>query len=402
MAPRPYIKLSIEELEKLFETSKEDLQTLRGMLEELNNRSTSRARKLRTAVEKHLVGNVDAATPVTPGIPVTTKAAQHWLHSFVYARNLPGVVAFCGEIVADTGNEIACDAAGLEFVDPVGLCLLAATCHRLAKAGRKLRLENVPPTIVGYLARMDLFKACGIEYEERFSRHNRRTDLVEISVAERAADVDALASKIATALVGATPEYDPQAEPDEMTGFQPHDYLYKPLHYIFSELLENALTHAKRAGYNEARAWVAAQYYPSKDRIRLAVVDNGCGFLASLRWHPKLVDKTHDGAIRLALEPRITCNPDLDIRPDETANQGVGLTVVRQIVAQSRGTLRVVSGDALVELGPGSRDRSCTVEAWQGVVLALDFKRELLRQANVGHIIHELRGKAGDRGLRFQ
>lgn len=402
MAGRPYIKLSIEELEKLFEASKEDLRTLRSVLEELNNRSTSRARKLRAAVEKHLAGSLDPAIPANAGNLVSRVAAQHRLNAFVYARNLPEVLAFCSEVGADTGNEITCDAASLEFVDTVGLCLLAATCHQLAKAGRKLRLENVPPTIVGYLARMDLFKACGIEYEERFSRHDRQTDLVEISVAEKAAEVDALASKVATALVGATPEYDPQAEPDEMTGFQPHDYLYKPLHYIFSELLENALTHAKRAGYNEARAWVAAQYYPSKDRIRLAVVDNGCGFLASLRRHPRLVDKNHDAAIRLALEPRITCNPDLDIRPEETANQGVGLTVVRQIVAQSRGTMRVLSGDALVELGPGLRDRSCEVVAWQGVVLALDFKRELLRKVNVGHIIQELRGKTGNGGLRFQ
>jgi hypothetical protein len=49
MTPRPYIKSSIEELEKLFEASKDDPQALRTLLEELVNRSTSRARKLRAA-----------------------------------------------------------------------------------------------------------------------------------------------------------------------------------------------------------------------------------------------------------------------------------------------------------------------------------------------------------------
>jgi len=76
--------------------------------------------------------------------------------------------------------------------------------------------------------------------------------------------------------------------------------------------------------------------------------------------------------------------------------------VVRQIVAKSRGVLRVVSGDALVELGPGERDRSCAVQPWQGVVLALEFKRELLRKVNVGQIIQELRGKPAPGVLRFE
>ncbi|HJX17486.1 MAG TPA: ATP-binding protein [Acidiferrobacterales bacterium] len=401
MTPRPYIKSSIDELEKLFEASQGDPQALRALLEELVNRSTSRARKLRAAVEKQLAGRSDAPVPASSAKVVTSKVAQHRLNTFVHARNLTEVMAFCGEIGADSAGTIACDAAELQFVDPVGLCLLAATCHRLATQGKRLRLENVSPAIAGYLARMDLFKACGIEYKENFARHDRQTDLVEICVADKAAEGDLLANKIVTALVGATPGYDPHAAPDEMTGYQPQDYLYKPLHYLFSELLENALTHAKRAGYKDARAWVAAQYYPRKDRIQLAVVDNGCGLLRSLERHPSLPEKSHKAAIRLAFEPRVTCNPDLGIRPNETVNQGIGLTVIREIVVQGRGVMRLVSGDTLLETA-GGREKTCPVTPWQGVVLALEFKRDLLRQVNVGQIIHELRGKPGPGGLRFE
>ncbi len=401
MAPRPYIKSSIDELEKLFEASKDDPQVLWALLEELVNRNTSRAKKLRAEVEKQLAGRSDAPVPASSARAVTSKVAQHRLNTFVHARNLPEAMAFCGEIGVDSAGTIACDAAELQFVDPVGLCLLAATCHRLATQGKRLRLENVSPAIAGYLARMDLFKACGIEYKENFTRHDRQTDLVEICVADKAAEGDLLANKIVTALVGATPGYDPHAASDEMTGYQPQDYLYKPLHYLFSELLENALTHAKRAGYRDARAWVAAQYYPGKDRIRLAVVDNGCGLLRSLERHPSLPEKSHKAAIRLAFEPRVTCNPDLEIRPNETVNQGIGLTVIREIVAQGRGVMRLVSGDTLLEMA-GGREKTCPATPWQGMVLALDFKRDLLRQVNVGQIIHELRGKPGPGGLRFE
>ncbi len=107
----------------------------------------------------------------------------------------------------------------------------------------------------------------------------------------------------------------------------------------------------------------------------MAVVDNGCGFLSSLSRHPRLVASNDAAAVRLALEPRVTCNPDLEIRPEETANQGVGLTVVRWIVAEGRGVMQIASGDAVLELA--------------GV------------RVNVGHIIHELRGGAGPGGARF-
>lgn len=84
-------------------------------------------------------------------------------------------------------------------------------------AGKEVELENVSSDIAGYLARMDLFKACGIEYKENYTRHDRQTDLVEICVADKVAEGGLLANKIVTALVGATPGYDPHAAPDEMT-----------------------------------------------------------------------------------------------------------------------------------------------------------------------------------------
>lgn len=401
MSPRPYIKASIDELEKLFEASKDDSKALQTLLEELSSRSTKRAKKLRAEVEKQLAGS-QAAPTTAAAMTVATKTAQYRLTPFVHAHNFSEVIVFCGKISADSRTDIVCDASDLQFVDPVGLCLLAATCHQLARAGKKLRLENVRPAIVDYLARMDLFKACGIEYKENFTRYDRRSDLVEICVADKAAEGEQLASKIATTLVGAMPDYDPNAKPDEMTGFLPHEHLHVPLHYIFSELLENALTHAKRAGYRDARVWVAAQYYPEKDRIRLAVVDNGCGLLRSLARHSSLPEQSHAAAIALAFEPRVTCNPDLEIRPNETVNQGIGLTVIRGIVARGSGVMRLVSGDALVEQRGASQPGTRRISPWQGVVLALEFKRELLRQVNVGQIIQELRSRPGPSGLRFE
>ncbi|MHB1677387.1 MAG: STAS-like domain-containing protein [Sulfuriferula sp.] len=57
--------------------------------------------------------------------------------------------------------------------------------------------------------------------------------------------------------------------------------------------------------------WVASQYYPKKDFIRLAVVDNGCGFLESFKIHVKFQHQHHLEAILWILQSRVSCNRSL-------------------------------------------------------------------------------------------
>ena len=80
--------------------------------------------------------------------------ARHRLPAYIHARNLRAALGFTAVIVGDQDKTVACDAAELTFVDPSGLCIFAATCHRLAHSGKKLEVENIPESIAGHLARM--------------------------------------------------------------------------------------------------------------------------------------------------------------------------------------------------------------------------------------------------------
>ncbi len=326
---------------------------------------------------------------------------KHIIPSFLWAADLNGALAFCNEVVANANNPVVCDASHLKFVDPAGLCLLAVTCNKLSITGKRLELLNVPKEILGYLARMDLFKACGIEFAENFVRHDKASDLVEISRVESRATIELLADKIAFALAGRTPDFDPNAKPDEMSGYLPHEHVSHPLRYIFSELLENSLTHGAVPGYRGTNAWVAAQYYPKKDIIRLAVIDDGCGFLGSLIKHHKLPEKTHEAATRLALLPRITRNPDYYLRPQDTANQGFGLTVVKEVVLNSRGSMQIISGDCRLRL-TANREYAHPASGWGGVILALELSRKYLRQLKIHEIVQKLIEREQKIALRFE
>lgn len=183
-----------------------------------------------------------------------------------------------------------------------------------------------------------------------------------------------------------------------MTGYTETDRLAEPIQYALNELLENALTHARRAGYMDSCVWVACQYYPSNGLVRVGVVDNGCGFLATLRGHSALHQKTHLAAILAALQPRVSCNRDLGLLAD-SVNQGVGLTTTNRIAERAGGRLYIASGDAIhsaiasVHLTGGAY--------WQGVAIGLVCKREKLPEVRFRELLPPLEPLPSVR-LRFQ
>jgi anti-sigma regulatory factor (Ser/Thr protein kinase) len=186
--------------------------------------------------------------------------------------------------------------------------------------------------------------------------------------------------------------------PDEMSGYTESDRLAEPIQYALNELLENALTHARRAGYINACVWLSSQYYPSNGLIRVGVVDNGCGFLATLRGHAALHQETHLAAILAALQPRVSCNRDLGLRSD-SVNQGVGLTTTRRIAETAGGRLYIASGDAIHSAAASSHlaGGAC----WQGVAIALECKRKKLPEVHYRDLLPPIDAKPTVK-LRFQ
>ncbi len=177
-----------------------------------------------------------------------------------------------------------------------------------------------------------------------------------------------------------------------------HEHQKGLIQYVLSELLNNALTHAQRHGFTgKARVWTAAQYYPSSDKVRLAVADTGCGLLATLKGHPQLESDTHFAAISAALQPRVSCNRNLGVRED-TVNEGVGLTTVHRIVDRSAGDMLVLTGNAYQRQRRGGL-LLCNAE-WRGVAIAVEMRRESLRGLRIAELLPQ--GDTMPPELRFE
>lgn len=127
------------------------------------------------------------------------------------------------------------------------------------------------------------------------------------------------------------------------------------------------------------------------------VVDNGCGFLATLRGHRALHQETHLAAILAALQPRVSCNRDLGLSSD-SVNQGVGLTTTNRIAERAGGRLYIASGDAIYSAGGYSW---LSGMQWQGVAIALECKRQRLPDVHFRDLLPPLDAQPAVQ-LRFQ
>jgi len=316
---------------------------------------------------------------------------------YLTAQNMGETIAFITKVLHSTGRELVCSGRSLRFVDPVGLCLVALLGERLRQDGREVDLKDFPENVLSYLSRMDSLKGA-FSYPRVPSgvRRDRRADLVEVQTISDYSDVDSVAERLVCALMGGIPDVPCDAEPDEMSGLTPADELEIPLRYIFTELLDNYFHHAHAYGHDDAKAWVSAQYTPSSGLIRLAIVDDGCGFLRSLSEHPDLSRKDDEHAIRLALREGVSGHPGvLLLGHDHAANQGVGLTVVSRFAQKARGRCWICSGHAIVIINNDGSYETQPCTAWQGSMIAMQLRRSLLPAAQPQKIISELVGSEG-------
>lgn len=286
----------------------------------------------------------------------------------------------CGQVNRATGN-LVLDASQLEFIDPLGLTTLGSLLEPRIGSTR-VEMPWLPLRLASYMDRMNFFERCPVLCVEvpEMGRADARDRLVELRQVTKEAESDQAAHDLARAIAGELTLADELAPPDEQSGFNEFDRYCHPLQYSLSELLLNSLTHARREGRWDASVWVAAQYYPKVGKVRVAIVDNGCGMLAPLRNHPKLGEKTHCAAILAALSPRVSCNRELELALyGESANEGVGLTTTSRIAKAAKGHLLIMSGDGVhFTMGNGRSYTLSEPAGWNGVAISMVCMRNAL------------------------
>lgn len=125
--------------------------------------------------------------------------------------------------------------------------------------------------------------------------------------------------------------------------------------------------------------------------VRLALADNGMGILRSFQvvgepWSLQASDGT---AIGRAMEPYISCKAG-------EPNEGVGLTLVGELIRLMKGRLLIVSGRGAVQLSGAAAPRVGELPVdgvFRGTLVAMSFRQPAASEYPA--LLHEAKVRAG-------
>jgi anti-sigma regulatory factor (Ser/Thr protein kinase) len=299
--------------------------------------------------------------------------------------NGKAVLQFIGDLAAAerSTTPVSIDFSHLRRITPLGLVVLTACIMRWHREHREVRLEDLSDCpILKYLQRMDFLKAVGVAIPEKFRRHGSRGRFVPISIIDH--KVDEMGANISACLAPGGDEFG-----------HPMCDLYDIAWYVFTETANNVRQHSCGTGY------VAAQLTHADGLARIAIADNGKGIRQSfidsgLDWATGMTDEE---AIMKALEPHVSSkgNP---------TNEGVGLTLVSQLIELMGAWLVVASGTGAVTIMAGGEP--CVVPvpdgfSYQGTLIGMAFAQnrakdyaDLLQSAKVNSGLLQKSDRSGN------
>jgi hypothetical protein len=260
-------------------------------------------------------------------------------------------LAQLGQPLSNGGVEM--DFSKLRRITPAGAVALVAIVDYWRKRGREVAFEGLQQcSILNYLQRMDILKACGVELPEEFHRQASHGRFMPVRPVSH--PIEAMGHEVAACLAPGGEEYE-----------HPLSGLYEMIWYALTEMGNNIRQHSGGAGF------ASAQVNPREGLVRLALADNGMGILRSFQIIdvPWSLNASDAEAISKALESRISCKSG-------EPNEGVGLTLVSALVSLMRGWLLVVSGSGVLKT---SRDGRHSLEElpdggyYHGTLVAMSF-----------------------------
>lgn len=124
---------------------------------------------------------------------------------------------------------------------------------------------------VRYASRVNFFDLIGFEFKERFARRNASGRFTEIRYFDQS-NVRGLFNEIMKILM--------------VNGV--NEDMLTVLNFCLWELLDNTLNHSGEGfAYGSGSGYACAQYFPSRQEVRIIIADTGIGIHRALTTHPK-------------------------------------------------------------------------------------------------------------------
>ena len=232
------------------------------------------------------------------------------------------------------GRTLEIDFSRVKYYIPLAITALLAHIDHAERDGRAVVISGLEQCEgVRYLQRIDFFNQLGIHLDEDFTRHAPGAAFVplqEIELGPVTLRNDQIATELAQCVAGN--QQNQQSD------------VFQLAEYSLGEVIANVKQHAEQRGF------ACAQYVAKRDMARIGIADSGIGISESFRrtGSPKYRPGMNDlQTLEVAMAAYGSSKAHLTTGPyGASANKGVGLTMVRFMVAESYGHFFLASGDA--------------------------------------------------------
>lgn len=254
--------------------------------------------------------------------------------------DLPSALSFCLKLAQITeADDFLFDFSGVQHVEPFPMLMVSSEIRRIIERfpGQKVACSNFKH--MSYAGHMGFFKAFGLEFGKAPGEANGSKRYIPLTIF----DCEQLVKSAATKGIETGDEVENESRHmASMLCGEGSGPLFETLAYSVRELMRNVVEHSQASKFG-----ICAQYWPTKNKVEVAILDQGIGLRESLRNNPHLDASTDKRAINYALMPAVSGKAFKGARKKQRgpwANSGFGLYMTSRI-CRNGGSFFVVSGD---------------------------------------------------------
>ena len=240
---------------------------------------------------------------------------------------------------AELADEYIFDFSNTRHVEPFPMLLVSSEIKRLADRIPHSKIKCINFRHMTYAGHMGFFQAFGLDFGKAPGEANGSKRYIPLTILQ----CDQLINSAAAKGVEVGDEIEETSKHmAEMLCASDSGAIFDTLSYSVREMMRNVVEHSKAP-----QIGICAQFWPSKHRVEVAVLDRGIGLRESLKSNPHLDASTDKRAINYALMPAVSGKAFKGARQKQRgpwANSGFGLYMTSRI-CRNGGSFFVVSGD---------------------------------------------------------
>lgn len=284
------------------------------------------------------------------------------------------------------------DLSEMQWVEPFAMLHVATAVGQKIAAAPYLRVRASGHTN-GYARFMGFFRELGIADEATTSSPPNHENYLPIQVLNlRGVRADASRSRVAP---GRLIENHTRSIARTLAR-QNYGPLWETLQYALREILRNAAEHSQ-----SDHVLYCGQYWPTQNRVEVAILDEGVGIANSLQRNPKLEIDSEFAALQFSIQPGVS-GVSYEGAPiddnDEWANSGFGLYVVSELCRRG-GSLTIISGQSGLLVSPNGEQSVAAMH--HGTALRLIIDTSNLRSIAASLALIVARGEKLAREYKF-